>query len=116
MGDEVRTFTRDRLAHASGRELLGVLLVQLLRTMPPLCFPQPGKTHDLSREPLLSMSVSHPNVVATHKVRDGAAELPAADAMLLCWWLGGAVLQLLLRCDATTACRASCKCPNASPS
>ncbi len=29
---------------------------------------QPGKTYDLSREPLLSMSVSHPNVVITHKV------------------------------------------------
>lgn len=28
----------------------------------------PGKTHDLSREPLLSMSVSHPNVVITHKM------------------------------------------------
>lgn len=28
---------------------------------------QPGKTHDLSREPLLSMSVSHPNVLQTHK-------------------------------------------------
>ncbi|PRW55899.1 kinase [Chlorella sorokiniana] len=29
---------------------------------------QPGKTYDLSREPLLSMSVSHPNVVITHKM------------------------------------------------
>ncbi|KAL4457609.1 hypothetical protein ABPG75_012474 [Micractinium tetrahymenae] len=28
----------------------------------------PGKTCDLSREPLLSMSVSHPNVVITHKM------------------------------------------------
>ncbi|PSC72637.1 kinase [Micractinium conductrix] len=28
----------------------------------------PGKSHDLSREPLLSMSVSHPNVVITHKM------------------------------------------------
>lgn len=27
-----------------------------------------GKTHDLSREPLLSMSVSHPNIVTTHKM------------------------------------------------
>lgn len=42
---------------------------------------QPGKTYDLSREPLLSMSVSHPNVVITHKV---GARAVACCAALRC--------------------------------
>jgi len=42
---------------------------------------QPGKTYDLSREPLLSMSVSHPHVVVTHK---GRMRGPAVVLRLAC--------------------------------